>query len=88
MGAYYGYAGSYFGLQGPYCSSLDPRVLWNQKPTYVRKVPFLNVLFPYMGTAQIAIDPLSNGHTYLIIVTDAADAVSVNFSGQCKFLQI
>ena len=26
--------------------------------------------------------------TYLIIVTDAADAVSVNFSGQCKFLQI
>ena len=26
--------------------------------------------------------------TYLIIVADAADAVSVNFSGQCKFLQI
>ena len=26
--------------------------------------------------------------TYLIIVTDAADAVSVNFSGWCKFLQI
>ena len=26
--------------------------------------------------------------TYLIIVTDAADAVSVNFSGRCKFLQI
>ena len=25
---------------------------------------------------------------YLIIVADAADAVSVNFSGQCKFLQI
>ena len=25
---------------------------------------------------------------YLIIVTDAADAVSVNFSGRCKFLQI
>ena len=25
---------------------------------------------------------------YLIIVTDATDAVSVNFSGQCKFLQI
>ena len=27
-------------------------------------------------------------YTYLIIVTDAADAVSVNFSGRCKFLQI
>ena len=26
--------------------------------------------------------------TYLIIVADAADAVSVNFSGRCKFLQI
>ena len=26
--------------------------------------------------------------TYLIIVTDATDAVSVNFSGRCKFLQI
>ena len=25
---------------------------------------------------------------YLIIVADAADAVSVNFSGWCKFLQI
>ena len=25
---------------------------------------------------------------YLIIVTDAADAVSVNFFGRCKFLQI
>ena len=28
------------------------------------------------------------GLAYLIIVTDAADAVSVNFSGRCKFLQI
>ena len=28
-------------------------------------------------------------HTpYQIIVADAADAVSVNFSGRCKFLQI
>ena len=25
---------------------------------------------------------------YQIIVADAADAVSVNFSGRCKFLQI
>ena len=28
------------------------------------------------------------GHSYLIIVADAADGVSVNFSGRCKFLQI
>ena len=26
--------------------------------------------------------------SYQIIVADAADAVSVNFSGRCKFLQI
>ena len=26
--------------------------------------------------------------TYLIIVTDATDGVSVNFFGRCKFLQI
>ena len=26
--------------------------------------------------------------TYQIIVADAADAVSVNFSGRCKFFQI
>ena len=28
------------------------------------------------------------GTAYLIIVTDATDAVSVNFSGRCKFLLI
>ena len=31
---------------------------------------------------------LSTFQTYLIIVTDATDAVSVNFSGRCKFLLI
>ena len=30
----------------------------------------------------------TNIMTYQIIVADAADAVSVNFSGRCKFLQI
>ena len=29
-----------------------------------------------------------NCRTYLIIVTDATDAVSVNFSGRCKFILI
>ena len=31
---------------------------------------------------------LSPPLAYLIIVADVADAVSVNFSGRCKFLQI
>ena len=31
---------------------------------------------------------VSHHLTYLIIVTDATDAVSVNFSGRCKFLLI
>ena len=31
---------------------------------------------------------LSDVLAYLIIVTDATDAVSVNFLGRCKFLQI
>ena len=33
-------------------------------------------------------DLCSNANAYQIIVADAADAVSVNFSGRCKFLQI
>ena len=32
--------------------------------------------------------PSPRDRPYLIIVADAADAVSVNFSGRCKFLQI
>ena len=32
--------------------------------------------------------PNDGGGAYQIIVADAADAVSVNFSGRCKFLQI
>ena len=31
---------------------------------------------------------IDKGGAYQIIVADAADAVSVNFSGRCKFLQI
>ena len=31
---------------------------------------------------------INNDDAYQIIVADAADAVSVNFSGRCKFLQI
>ena len=33
-------------------------------------------------------NPTSMKYPYQIIVADAADAVSVNFSGRCKFLQI
>ena len=38
-------------------------------------------------TKGFVIVSLSVG-AYQIIVADAADAVSVNFSGRCKFLQI
>ena len=38
--------------------------------------------------AQSTTQNNTHRHTYLIIVADAADAVSVNFSGWCKFLQI
>ena len=31
---------------------------------------------------------IGDGSAYQIIVADTADAVSVNFSGRCKFLQI
>ena len=34
------------------------------------------------------VPPTSDPSAYLIIVADAADAVSVNFFGRCKFLQI
>ena len=40
------------------------------------------------GVRMIVFEPERVVRSYLIIVTDAADAVSVNFSGWCKFLQI
>ena len=42
----------------------------------------------YCHTAHRHTQNNTHRHTYLIIVADAADAVSVNFSGWCKFLQI
>ena len=41
---------------------------------------------PAMVVQMVAVDGISL--SYLIIVADAADAVSVNFSGRCKFLHI
>ena len=40
------------------------------------------------GQDDLYIMPTWSLYAYLIIVADAADAVSVNFSGRCKFLQI
>ena len=37
---------------------------------------------------KIQVRNFSSTIAYLIIVTDATDAVSVNFFGRCKFLQI
>ena len=41
-----------------------------------------------MNKRETLLTEISKGRPYLIIVTDATDAVSVNFSGRCKFLQI
>ena len=40
------------------------------------------------GDGDNRVTGVENDCTYQIIVADAADAVSVNFSGRCKFLQI
>ena len=40
------------------------------------------------GEQQLREEKKENAEPYQIIVADAADAVSVNFSGRCKFLQI
>ena len=42
----------------------------------------------FMNTLGLQCQPSENHCSYLIIVADAADAVSVNFSGRCKSLQI
>ena len=40
------------------------------------------------GNRCFQVGVILNSSSYQIIVADAADAVSVNFSGRCKFLQI
>ena len=51
--------------------------------------PSKSKLFFHILSANFSVTPInSQMYTYLIIVTDATDAVSVNFSGRCKFLQI
>ena len=45
------------------------------------------VVEPSTGRSPAVAEKVS-GQSYQIIVADAADAVSVNFSGRCKFLQI
>ena len=46
--------------------------------------------FPHFIKSQVLekVAKLETEGTYLIIVTDATDGVSVNFFGRCKFLQI
>ena len=45
-------------------------------------------LVGWEGPAVGCGERMCNVTTYLIIVADAADTVSVNFSGRCKFFQI
>ena len=49
---------------------------------------FSKHLFFLQSNSVAANQPSGLCRAYLIIVTDAADAVSVNFFGRCKFLQI
>ena len=44
------------------------------------------LMLPFLFCVYVLV--LETWEPYLIIVADAADAVSVNFSGRCKFLQI
>ena len=64
-----------------YVSPHRPRIAYSQKGP----APVLGLFWdphrPRIAYSQ-------RGPAYLIIVADAADAVSVNFSGRCKFLQI
>ena len=41
-----------------------------------------------IATMRVKLVSSHHEDPYQIIVADAADAVSVNFSGRCKFLQI
>ena len=47
-----------------------------------------NKIFRGKGKNPQSTATVGETRAYLIIVTDATDAVSVNFSGRCKFLQI
>ena len=48
----------------------------------------LIIEIPCRAGKELAQNQYKYKYTYQIIVADAADAVSVNFSGRCKFLQI
>ena len=57
------------------------------------RVSHFGVIFPNhnkknIGLICFMLVSSSDFGPYQIIVADAADAVSVNFSGRCKFLQI
>ena len=57
------------------------RILYDSPyPPYIGAISF--------GFIAVGISSKVTMSPYQIIVADAADAVSVNFSGRCKFLQI
>ena len=65
----------------PYHLARGERKHWVRYPADSPHRAWLQVYLEYILSIQ-------GGFPYLIIVADAADAVSVNFSGRCKFLQI
>ena len=61
-----------------------------QDPSTFVHIPFrqAKLMLVMKDAFELESHKLSRWKTYLIIVTDATDAVSVNFSGRCKFLLI
>ena len=59
-----------------------------EKPNFLsQNIQYLSLVLEYLELTRGGLFQIFP-YAYLIIVADAADAVSVNFSGRCKFLQI
>ena len=65
--------------------TLDREGSWTTKQSTTVQC---EVTLDIVNNAKSDVPSVSKKCAYLIIVADAADAVSVNFSGRCKFLQI
>ena len=79
----------YFDLPWPPCKPSQMFRVQNglyRYPTFSATCVMLNShLRGYFRPSKVSFSTI---FAYQIIVADAADAVSVNFSGRCKFLQI
>ena len=81
----------YFSMQSPIVESL--LIFSHLFASLLTDAGFAGVWFPiwvelFTHICSLSSSPLIPLSPYQIIVADTADAVSVNFSGRCKFLQI